>query len=152
MVFHPFCYVKCYFSNLCCLGTKCERLETTYSIGKFSAVHFTVDFKRESGFYVRNLILPNAVLLALTSLVFFLPSDLGDRVGFGVTVTLALCVNLVIVIDFLPETSKTIPDICGYFLTSICLSGLALLCTVCLLNLERMNKGNNINATNSSIR
>ena len=73
--------------------------------------------------------------LISNSLIFFLPCEGGERVGFGITVTLALCVNLVIVIEFIPETSKTIPDVCTYFLVSISLSGFALLLATLILNL-----------------
>ena len=89
-----------------------------------------------SHFYVRNLILPNGLLLALSSLTFFIPGEAGERIGFGVTVTLALCVNLIIVIDFIPETSKTIPNLCSYFLTSIFLSGFSLLLATLSLNIQ----------------
>ena len=86
-------------------------------------------------FYVQNLILPTGILLALSSLIFFLPSELSDRIGYGITVTLALCVNLVIVIDFIPETSRTIPSLCTYFLVSICLSGFSILLSAVSLNM-----------------
>ena len=100
---------------------------------------------------MRNLILPNALLLALSSLTFFLPGESGDRIAFGATVTLALCVNLVIVIDFIPETSKTFPNLCNYYLASIFCSGFSLLLATISLNthvwlLHRRNK-----ATNESI-
>ena len=88
-------------------------------------------------FYIRNIILPNSILLFLSGLTFFIPCDMGDRIGFGVTVTLALCVNLIIVIDFVPETSKTIPDLCNYFLVSIFLSGLSLITATVSLNVNQ---------------
>ena len=95
-----------------------------------------IRLQRLKDFYVQNLILPNGVLLALSSLIFFLPSRLAERIGFGITVTLALCVNLVIVIDFIPETSKTIPALCTYFFVSICLSGGSLLLATVSLNIH----------------
>ena len=49
---------------------------------------------------------PNAALLFLSGLTFFLPPELGERVGYGVTILLAMCVNLIVVTEFLPETSK----------------------------------------------
>ena len=100
----------------------------------YSVIRLSLQFRRLSAFYVRNLILPNALLLTLSSLTFFLPGDSGDRIGFGVTVTLTLCVNLVIVIDFIPETSKTIPSLCNYYLVSIFCSGFSLLMAALSLN------------------
>ena len=107
-----------------------------YSTGKFSSLRFTINYGRMNSFYIRNIILPNSVLLALSSLTFFIPNNLGERVGFGVTVTLALCVNLIIVIDFVPETSKTIPNICNYFLVSIFLSGFSILLATMSINVS----------------
>ena len=117
------------------LGTSCVRTVDHYPGGSYSAIHFYLDYQRLPGFYVRNLLLPNAVLLGLSCLIFFLPCEGGERIGFGITVTLALCVNLVIVIEFIPETSTTIPDVCNYFLVSICLSGCSLVMAAVILNL-----------------
>ena len=61
---------------------------------------------------------------------------------YGITVTLALCVNLVIVIDFIPETSRTIPSLCTYFLVSICLSGFSILLSAVSLNVTSCNAKN----------
>ena len=116
-------------------GTNCYRTVDQYTTGKYTSIHFSLEYKRLPGFYVRNLLLPNALLLSLSGLIFFLPCEGGERVGFGITVTLALCVNLVIVIEFIPETSKTIPEICDYFLVSISLSGCSLLLATLVLNL-----------------
>ena len=106
-----------------------------------------MEYKRLPGFYVRNLLLPNALLLSLSGLIFFLPCEGGERVGFGITVTLALCVNLVIVIEFIPETSKTIPEICDYFLVSIFLSGCSLLLAAVILNLYTYSWEQTANST-----
>ena len=116
------------------LETSCERVEATYTTGTFSSIIFKLTYERMFSFYIRNIILPNSILLFLSGLTFFIPCDMGDRIGFGVTVTLALCVNLIIVIDFVPETSKTIPDLCNYFLVSIFLSGISLLMATISMN------------------
>ena len=116
--------------------TSCIRHEATYSTGRYSSLVFSMTYERLFSFYIRNLILPNAVLLFLSGLTFFIPCELGDRVGYGVTVTLALCVNLIIVIDFIPETSKTIPNVCNYFLVSIFLSGVSLIMATVSINLN----------------
>ena len=93
-----------------------------HSCGRISV---SVVYKRLSLFYVENLILPNALLLALSSLTFFIPGDNGEKISFGVTVTLALCVNLTLVTSFVPQTSTTFPRICTYFFLSIVLFSLA---------------------------
>ena len=82
---------------------------------------------------MRNLILPTGVLLALSTLIFFIPY--GNRVGFGMTVLLTLCVNLLMVISFIPETSKTIPGLCNYFIVCISLSAFAVILACISLNI-----------------
>ena len=117
-------------------GVECKDISHEYTNGIFGLVHLTVIFKRLSKFYVQNLILPNAVLLSLCTLTFFIPGEIGEKVSFGVTVTLALCVNLMIVTDFVPQTSKTFPKICTYFLLSIVLSCLSLLIATLSINVK----------------
>ena len=60
----------------------------------------------------------------------------GDRIGFGVTLTLALCVNLMIVTEFIPETSKTIPEVCNYFLCNMFLSSASIAMATFSINLH----------------
>ena len=93
-------------------------------------------YKRLNTFYTKNLLLPNALLLGVTALVFFLPVDCGERIGYGVTLTLALCVNLMIVTEYIPETSRTFPDVGNYFLNSIILSGIAIILAALSINVH----------------
>ena len=125
--------ITCLFN---CLESSCERREIVSKGHRFSYLTFSASFKRLSDFYIRNLLLPNAGLLALSSLIFILPADGGDRIGFGVTLTLSLCVNLMIVTDFIPETSKTIPEICNYFLINIFLSSLSIALATLSINMH----------------
>ena len=52
------------------------------------------------------------------------------------TLTLALCVNLMIVTEFIPETSKTIPEVCNYFLCNIFLSSASIAMATLSINLH----------------
>ena len=60
--------------------------------------------------------------------MFFLPCDCNDQHNFGMTVLLTLSVNLVVVTNFIPETSRYFPRVCNYFLLSIlqCIVGIIL--------------------------
>ena len=102
----------------------------------WSYLQFTVTFHRLHEFYTRTLLLPNASLLSLTGLIFFLPAQSGERIGFGITLTLSLCVNLLVVTGYVPETSKTIPKVCTYFLMSIFLSAAAIILAVVSINIH----------------
>ena len=114
--------------------TSCERLEDYFQEKRFSHLQYELVFERLNTFYTKNLLLPNALLLGVTALVFFLPVDCGERIGYGVTLTLALCVNLMIVTEYIPETSRTFPDVGNYFLNSIILSTLAIILAALSIN------------------
>ena len=120
--------------NFVDLETSCKRLEENFQGKRFSQLQFELVFERLNTFYVKNLLLPNALLLGVTALVFFLPVDCGERIGYGVTLTLALCVNLMIVTEYIPETSRTFPDVGNYFLNSIILSTLAIILAALSIN------------------
>ena len=111
----------------------CVEKMDVYGDDVYSSLVYTINLERKDSFYVRNLILPTGVLLALSTLIFFIPYD--SRVGFGMTVLLTLCVNLLMVISFIPETSKTIPGLCNYFVVSISLSAFAIILSAISLNI-----------------
>ncbi|XP_075243843.1 neuronal acetylcholine receptor subunit alpha-9-like [Convolutriloba macropyga] len=48
--------------------------------GTFSNVLFTLKYKRLPLFYMSNLVLPNAVLLSLGTLTFFIPGKSGEKI------------------------------------------------------------------------
>jgi hypothetical protein len=67
---------------------------------------FKFNFKRNSGFYLLNLILPICVLGILNLFVFLLPPESGERVGYSITVLLSIVVFLTITSNSLPGTSE----------------------------------------------
>ena len=87
--------------------------------------------KRLYTFYTRVLLWPNIALHSLSSLMFFLPGESLDKINFGMTVLLTLCVNLMIMTDFIP-TSRYFPRVGNYFLLSICQSifGIVVVCII----------------------
>jgi hypothetical protein len=85
---------------------------------------FKLNLKRNSGFYLLNLILPICVLGILNLLVFLLPPESGERVGYSITVLLSIVVFLTITSSSLPGTSEPrIPTIflllTGYVVMSV---------------------------------
>ena len=67
---------------------------------------FKFNLKRNSGFYLLNLILPICVLGILNLFVFLLPPESGERVGYSMTVLLSIVVFLTITSSSLPGTSE----------------------------------------------
>ena len=60
---------------------------------------------RRPSFYLVNMVLPIATMGVLNLLVFLLPPESGERVGYCITVLLAICVFLTIAADNLPKAS-----------------------------------------------
>ncbi|VDI75355.1 Hypothetical predicted protein [Mytilus galloprovincialis] len=68
-------------------------------------ITFSMLLKRHPMFFVLNLILPISVMIILNIFVFLLPPESGERVGYAVTVLLAIAVFLTISSENLPATS-----------------------------------------------
>lgn len=69
-------------------------------------LYFYLILKRQPMFFVLNLILPICLMSILNIFVFLLPADSGERVGYAITVLLAIAVFLTISSDSLPATSN----------------------------------------------
>jgi hypothetical protein len=66
-------------------------------------------FERRPLFILLNILLPIIVIALLTPTVFILPKKSGERVGFAITMLLALSVYMTIVSDHLPQNSEPMP-------------------------------------------
>jgi len=88
----------------------------------FSFVVFRLYMKRQSGFYVMSVILPLAGLTFVGSLVFLLPVESGERVGFSVSVMLSLTVFLTLITDDVPKTSDPMSLLGIYIAVSLFIS------------------------------
>ena len=74
--------------------------------GYTSSLCASLYLERRSLFYVLNFLAPILILVLLNSMVFLLPTDSGERVGFAVTLLLSIAVYMTIISDKLPETSN----------------------------------------------
>ena len=86
----------------------------------------TLYFKRRSLFYVLNFLAPIVILVLLNTMVFLLPTESGERVGFSVTILLSIAVYLTIIAEKLPETSNP-ASVLSYILISYLLQS-SLIC------------------------
>jgi hypothetical protein len=73
---------------------------------KFSKLIFQVKLKRLPGHYIINIIFPVILTTVLTLMVFMLPVESGEKVGYTLTVLLALAVFLNLFAGRMPTTSK----------------------------------------------
>ena len=103
-----------------------------------SRVIFRFHFERRPQFVVVIVILPILFMCLLNVMVFLLPVDSGERIGFAITVLLAIAVYMTIVSDNLPKTSEPLPLIS--YLLIICLGVSVLITVVTVLNLRLFHK------------
>ena len=75
----------------------------------FSLIEFTLNVDRLPRYYVLYLILPCLCLSLLSPCIFFVPPESGERIGFGITIVLAMSVYLLVISDKLPEKSNHSP-------------------------------------------
>ncbi|XP_068162288.1 5-hydroxytryptamine receptor 3A-like [Antennarius striatus] len=91
---------------------------------------FTFVMKRRPHLHVINFLLPILFFLCLDLASFFISDDRGEKLGFKVTVLLAISVLLLILNDILPAMSNQTPLIATYCILIFALMLLSLLVTI----------------------
>ncbi|XP_049633861.1 neuronal acetylcholine receptor subunit beta-4 [Suncus etruscus] len=103
-----------------------------------SYVDITYDFviKRKPLFYTINLIIPCMLITSLAILVFYLPSDCGEKMTLCISVLLALTVFLLLISKIVPPTSLDVPLIGKYLMFTMVLVTFSIVTSVCVLNVH----------------
>ncbi|XP_056266124.1 neuronal acetylcholine receptor subunit beta-2 [Pseudoliparis swirei] len=98
----------------------------------------TYDFviKRKPLFYTINLIIPCVLISSLAILVFYLPSDCGEKMTLCISVLLALTVFLLLISKIVPPTSHAVPLIGKYLMFTMVLVTFCIVTSVCVLNVH----------------
>ena len=84
-----------------------ERSEFDEDGYSYAQVTYYFKLERREVYYGLNTMLPVLLNSLLIPLVFLLPHDAGEKIGYCLTVLLAYVVILTIVTDGLPRTAKT---------------------------------------------
>ena len=92
------------------------------SLGSQLYVKVTLSIERRYAFFTLNLYTPVLILAFLNTMVFILPSDSGERVGYSITCLLSLSVYMTFASETLPQSSKPIAVIIYVLLFYILIS------------------------------
>ncbi|XP_071101679.1 neuronal acetylcholine receptor subunit alpha-7-like [Haliotis cracherodii] len=115
-----------------------ERQEETrrrnFEAKTFATVAFKFRLQRRPEYYGINIILPVVVLSILSALVFILPPDSGEKMGYSLTVLLSFAVFLTLIADRMPTTSRDTSYMAMYLAVILCLSGLSVVLTIVVLD------------------
>ncbi|CAL4103525.1 unnamed protein product, partial [Meganyctiphanes norvegica] len=98
-------------------------------------ITFHITIRRRPMFYVFNLILPCVLINCIALLVFYVPSESGEKVTLGISSVLSMTVFLMTIRESLPPTEKT-PLISLYYGVTICLVSFASGLSVLTLNIH----------------
>lgn len=122
-------------------------------------ITFKMTMRRKTLFYTVNLIIPCVALTFLTVLVFYLPSDSGEKVNVEmfsnifrhwiinwrksltkvtlcISILVSLTVFFLLLAEIIPPTSLAVPLLGKYLLFTMILVSLSVWTTVCVLNIH----------------
>ncbi|XP_072371441.1 neuronal acetylcholine receptor subunit alpha-4-like [Scyliorhinus torazame] len=102
----------------------------------YSDITYSFLIRRLPLFYTINLIIPCLLISCLTVLVFYLPSDCGEKITLCISVLLSLTVFLLLITEIIPSTSLVIPLIGEYLLFTMIFVTLSIVITVFVLNVH----------------
>ncbi|KAK8744987.1 hypothetical protein OTU49_000389, partial [Cherax quadricarinatus] len=99
-------------------------------------ITFNLTMRRKTLFYTVNLIIPCVGISFLTVLVFYLPSDSGEKVTLCISILLSLTVFFLLLAEIIPPTSLAVPLLGKYLLFTMILVTLSICVTVGVLNVH----------------
>ncbi|XP_044283062.1 acetylcholine receptor subunit alpha [Varanus komodoensis] len=106
----------------CCPNT--PYLDITY--------HFVM--QRLPLYFIVNVIIPCLLFSFLTGLVFYLPTDSGEKMTLSISVLLSLTVFLLVIVELIPSTSSAVPLIGKYMLFTMVFVIASIIITVIVIN------------------
>jgi nicotinic acetylcholine receptor len=99
-------------------------------------ITFNITLRRKTLFYTVNLIIPVVGISSLSFLVFYLPSDSGEKVALTISIMLSLTFFLLVLIDIIPSTSLAMPLIGIYLTFCLLMITLSVIVTIAILNVH----------------
>ncbi|CAL8369943.1 unnamed protein product [Gadus morhua 'NCC'] len=85
-------------------------------------------------YFIVNVIIPCMLFSFLTGLVFYLPTDSGEKMTLSISVQLSLTVFLLVIVELIPSTSSAVPLIGKYMLFTMVFVISSIIVTVIVIN------------------
>ncbi|CAC5413832.1 unnamed protein product [Mytilus coruscus] len=101
----------------------------------YSELLFRIVFERLSNYYVTSVIIPVIITAVLTSVTFILPVESGEKVGYILTVLLALAVLLTLFTDSMPTTSKHTSVLVVFLTVTLGMASFVIIVTILIIRL-----------------
>lgn len=102
----------------------------------YPRITFNITMRRKTLFYTVNLIIPCVGISFLTLLVFYLPSDSGEKLTLASSILVSLTVFFLLLSEMIPASSLAVPLIGKYLLFTMLLITLCICATVGVLDIH----------------
>nr|XP_022302150.1 acetylcholine receptor subunit beta-like [Crassostrea virginica] len=109
-------------------------------------ISFNLKLKRKPRYFVLNLILPIVFVCILNLVVFIIPADAGEKMGYSVTIFLTFAVFLTIVSAELPMNSDSTSILNIYLIIELVISIMGIIISSVQLRLNHRKPGKRISA------
>lgn len=97
--------------------------------------NFTIR-RRNSHFYTVNILVPIVSINMLTLLAFNMPAECHEKISLCISILLSLSLFQLVLMDFMPSTSITLPLLSKYILFTTCIVTLSVFSSVIVLNVH----------------
>ena len=81
---------------------------------------FKYAFHRQSKYFEYTMVYPTVLICLMAFISFNLPNDCGEKIGFSITILLALVLNLCLIGGYIPHASVNFPIMAEFFFGGIC--------------------------------
>ncbi|KAL8593149.1 hypothetical protein ACOMHN_009804 [Nucella lapillus] len=104
-------------------------------LGPHPHLTYVLHLKRNTFFYLFNIIVPCVMLSTLNILTFWLPPVSGEKVTLGLSVFLAFSMFMLLIAEEVPATSEAVPVIGAYLCMVMTMTSLSVMMAVVVTNL-----------------
>ncbi|XP_062615968.1 neuronal acetylcholine receptor subunit alpha-7-like [Saccostrea cucullata] len=100
-------------------------------------IAFIINLRRKSLYYIMNVFLPIIFLGILSPMVFIIPADAGEKMGYAVTIFLTFVVFLTIISSNLPVNSDSVSYMAMYLVIKLMFGAMIIVITSVQLRINR---------------